>query len=62
MLKYVAIRIFGPAYTLMVHYEYFAKLVLGHGSPGLHKKLSKAVMGLSTIGGVFDGVLNLDLK
>ena len=61
MLKYVSINLFGPAYVLMVHYEYFLRVLKRHACKDLNEKIRQAES-LGFIGGVLDDTTNLDLS
>lgn len=42
MLKYIAVNLFGPAYTLMVHYEWFLEVLKKHAEKDLAGRVAKA--------------------
>lgn len=61
MLKYVAISIFGPAFTLISHFEYFGRIFENHSKDLLKKSHTSLVRNLNVIGGVLDSTINLDV-
>jgi hypothetical protein len=62
MLKYIAINMFGPAFVLITHYDYFRPIVMNHISVNMRDKWRKKIESLEVIGGVLDDLLNLDLS
>jgi hypothetical protein len=61
MLKYIAINLFGPAFVLMAHYEYFRCIVMNHAPAKLREGWKEKIDSFEIIGGVLDDLLNLDL-
>lgn len=61
MLKYISLNVFGPAYVLMTHYEYFLRVLKKHAGKDLNEKVQQAEA-LKSIGGVLDDTINMDLS
>jgi len=60
MLRYVSVNLFGPAFVLMIHYEYFLKVLRRHAGKALADRISQGEA-LTFIGGILDDTLNFDL-